>query len=116
MALTARITVFISQKNLITIDHQSQQATLKSFCFSQEEQVEVAKTALSIAQKLKNIDGVFSIKAASDEVSTNFEDPEIYRHCQSIKNIILILVMCSKSCHPAVFHWLARIPLRAMHN
>jgi len=67
---------FYLAENLITIDHQSQQATLKSFCFSQEEQVEVAKTALSIAQKLKNIDGVFSIKAASDEVNTNFEDPE----------------------------------------
>ena len=34
---------FYLAENLITIDHQSQQATLKSFCFSQEEQVEVAK-------------------------------------------------------------------------
>ena len=45
---------FYLAENLITIDHQSQQATLKSFCFSQEEQVEVAKTALSIAQKRKD--------------------------------------------------------------
>jgi len=81
---------FYLAENLITIDHQSQQATLKSFCFSQEEQVEVAKTALSIAQKLKNIDGVFSIKAASDEVSTNFEDPEFTGIVKALKHHINI--------------------------
>ena len=81
---------FYLAENLITIDHQSQQATLKSFCFSQEEQVEVAKTALSIAQKLKNIDGVFSIKAASDEVSTNFEDPEFIGIVKALKHHINI--------------------------
>ena len=81
---------FYLAENLITIDHQSQQATLKSFCFSQEEQVEVAKTALSIAQKLKNIDGVLSIKAASDEVSTNFEDPEFTGIVKALKHHINI--------------------------
>ena len=81
---------FYLAENLITIDHQSQQATLKSFCFSQEEQVEVAKTALSISQKLKNIDGVLSIKAASDEVSTNFEDPEFIGIVKALKHHINI--------------------------
>ena len=52
--------------------------------------MEVAKTALSIAQKLKNIDGVLSIKAASDEVSTNFEDPEFIGIVKAL-NIILII-------------------------
>ena len=67
---------FYLAEHLITIDHQNQQATLKSFCFAQEEQVNIAKTSLSIAQKLKNIDHVLSIKSASDEVKTNFDDPE----------------------------------------
>lgn len=53
---------FYLAENLITIDHQSQQATLKSFCFSQEEQVEVAKTALSISQKLKILMAYFPLK------------------------------------------------------
>ena len=44
---------FYLAEHLITIDHQNQQATLKSFCFAQEEQVNIAKTSLSIAQKLK---------------------------------------------------------------
>ena len=61
---------FYLAEHLITIDHKNQQATLKSFCFAQEEQVNIAKTSLSIAQKLKNIDNVLSIKAASDEVKT----------------------------------------------
>ena len=54
--------------------------------------MEVAKTALSIAQKLKNIDGVFSIKAASDEVSTNFEDPEFIGIVKALKHHINIVM------------------------
>ena len=52
--------------------------------------MEVAKTALSISQKLKNIDGVLSIKAASDEVSTNFEDPEFTGIVKALKHHINI--------------------------
>ncbi|MDU5725612.1 MAG: anthranilate synthase component I [Haemophilus parainfluenzae] len=38
----------------------------------------------------KNIDGVFSIKAASDEVSTNFEDPEFIGIVKALKHHINI--------------------------
>lgn len=76
---------FYLAEYLITIDHQNQQATLKSFCFAQEEQVNIAKTSLSIAQKLKNIDNVLSIKAASDEVKTNFNDPEFTGIVKALK-------------------------------
>ena len=44
----------------------------------------------SIAQKLKNIDGVLSIKAASDDVSTNFEDPEFTGIVKALKHHINI--------------------------
>ena len=81
---------FYLAEHLITIDHQSQQATLKSFCFAQEEQVNVAKTALSIAQNLKNIDNVLSIKSASDEVKTNFDDPEFTGIVKALKHHINI--------------------------
>ena len=41
-------------------------------------------------EKLKNIDGVFSIKAASDEVNTNFEDPEFIGIVKALKHHINI--------------------------
>lgn len=81
---------FYLAEHLITIDHQNQQATLKSFCFAQEEQVNIAKASLSIAQKLKNIDHVLSIKAASDEVKTNFDDPEFTGIVKALKHHINI--------------------------
>ena len=81
---------FYLAEHLITIDHKNQQATLKSFCFAQEEQVNIAKTSLSIAQKLKNIDNVLSIKAASDEVKTNFDDPESTGIVKALKHHINI--------------------------
>ena len=81
---------FYLAEHLITIDHQSQQATLKSFCFNQEEQVEVAKTSLAIAQQLKNIDSVLAIHRASDEVHTNFADPEFIGIVEALKHHINI--------------------------
>ena len=52
----------------------------------------------SIAQKLKNIDGVFSIKAASDEVSTNFEDPEFIGIVKALKHHINICLLYTSRC------------------
>ncbi|OOF56194.1 anthranilate synthase component I [Rodentibacter genomosp. 2] len=81
---------FYLAEHLITVDHQSQQAKLKSYCFSQEEQVNVAKTALAIAQKLKNIDHILSIKSASDEIKTNFDDSEFIHVVKALKHHINI--------------------------
>ncbi|MGF7454021.1 anthranilate synthase component I [Pasteurella bettyae] len=79
---------FYLAEHLISINHQTQQATLKSFCFAQEEQVEVAKIALSISQKLKNIDTVLPIKPASNEISTNAEDPQFIDIIKALKHHI----------------------------
>ena len=81
---------FYLAENLITIDHQTQHASLKSFCFAQQEQVELAKRALDIAQNLKNIDNLLPLKPASDEVQTNFADPEFIGIVQALKHHINI--------------------------
>lgn len=79
---------FYLAEQLITIDHQNQQATLKSFCFSQEEQVKIAEDAFSISQKLKNINHGFAIKQADNEVKTNFDDAAFIGIVKALKQHI----------------------------
>ena len=81
---------FYLAENLITIDHQTQQATLKSFCFARHEQVELAKRAFNITQRLDNIDHLLTLEPASDDIRTNFTDPEFIRIVEALKHHIYI--------------------------
>ncbi|MCK3654556.1 anthranilate synthase component I [Pasteurellaceae bacterium Macca] len=68
---------FYLAEQLIFIDHQSQQATLHSFCFHPDEGEKIAQEGAEIARKLaQNVENAFelAITKASDEVKTNFED------------------------------------------
>ena len=79
---------FYLAEQLITIDHQNQQATLKSFCFSQKEQVKIAEDALAISQQLKHINHGFSIKHTDNEVKTNFDDAAFIDIVKALKQHI----------------------------
>ncbi|MDH2998729.1 anthranilate synthase component I [Pasteurellaceae bacterium LFhippo2] len=84
---------FYLAEQLIFIDHQTETATLHSFCFEPSQQATIQQQAVEFAEKLaENADKSFdlAIQKGSDKVTANLEDEPFKQIVRDLKHHINI--------------------------
>lgn len=80
--------VFYLAENLLRLNHQTQQATLQSFCFSSKEADNLQQSAAKIAEELKHLQPLPSIQRATTDVATNLDDDKFKEIITALKQHI----------------------------
>ncbi|MCK3658993.1 anthranilate synthase component I [Pasteurellaceae bacterium Pebbles2] len=86
--LTCPDYVFYLAENLLRFDHQSQQATLQSFCFNSHELAKAQQSAVQISQDLQQLKPLAEIIPASTEVQINHDDDKFKQIITALKQHI----------------------------
>ncbi|OOF67208.1 anthranilate synthase component 1 [Rodentibacter caecimuris] len=86
--LTCPDYVFYLAENLLTFDHQTQQAKLETFCFDPKQEDALQQNTLEIQKKLQKIRPHFTLLPASTEISCNIEDSEFKQIILDLKKHI----------------------------
>ena len=80
--------VFYLAENLLRLNHQTQQATLQSFCFSSKEADNLQQSAAKIAEELKHLQPLPPIQRATTDVATNLDDDKFKEIITALKQHI----------------------------
>ncbi|WP_293730558.1 anthranilate synthase component I [uncultured Actinobacillus sp.] len=86
--LTCPDYVFYLAENLLRLNHQTQQATLQTFCFSSKEADNLQQSAAKIAEDLKNLKPLPPIQRAGTEVVPNLDDDKFKQIITALKQHI----------------------------
>lgn len=86
--LTCPDYVFYLAENLLRLNHQTQQATLQTFCFSSKEADNLQQSAAKIAEDLKNLKPLPPIQRAGAEVVPNLDDDKFKQIITALKQHI----------------------------
>lgn len=81
---------FYLAEQLLTFNHETQQAVLTTFCFNEQEQQNLIQQTTGISQKLQKIVPHLPIQAASTEVHTNIDDEPFKNIVKALKHHIHI--------------------------
>ncbi|TCP95384.1 anthranilate synthase component I [Cricetibacter osteomyelitidis] len=81
---------FYLTEQLLTFNHETQQAELQTFCFNADEQQNLLQSAVQISQNLHKIEPHLTIKAADTRVTTNIEDEPFKNIVRKLKHHINI--------------------------
>lgn len=88
--LTCPDYVFYLAENLLRLDHQTQQATLQTFCFSSKEEDHLTQSAVKIAKDLKNLKTLPEIHPSSTDVVPNLDDDKFKEIITALKHHIYV--------------------------
>lgn len=80
--------VFYLAENLLRLNHQTQQATLQTFCFSSKETDNLQQSAAKIAEDLKNLQPLPQIQRATTDVVPNLDDDKFKQIITALKQHI----------------------------
>lgn len=80
--------VFYLAENLLRLNHQTQQATLQSFCFSSKEADNLQQSAAKIAEELKHLQPLPPIQRTATDVATNLDDDKFKEIITALKQHI----------------------------
>lgn len=80
--------VFYLAENLLRLNHQTQQATLQSFCFSSKEADNLQQSAAKIAEDLKHLQPLPPIQRGKTDVATNLDDDKFKEIITALKQHI----------------------------
>lgn len=80
--------VFYLAENLLRLNHQTQQATLQSFCFSSKEADNLQQSAAKIAEELKHLQPLPPIQRTTTDVATNLDDDKFKEIITALKQHI----------------------------
>lgn len=86
--LTCPDYVFYLAENLLRLNHQTQQATLQTFCFSSKEVDNLQQSAAKIAEDLKNLKPLPPIQRADTGVVPNLDDDKFKQIITALKQHI----------------------------
>ncbi|MDD7544295.1 anthranilate synthase component I [Actinobacillus porcinus] len=86
--LTCPDYVFYLAENLLRLNHQTQQATLQTFCFSSKETDNLQQSADKIAEDLKNLQPLPQIQRATTDVVPNLDDDKFKEIITALKQHI----------------------------
>lgn len=88
--LTCPDYVFYLAENLLRLDHQTQQATLQTFCFTSKEEDHLTQSAVKIAKDLKTLKALPEIHPASTDVVPNLDDDKFKEIITALKHHIYV--------------------------
>lgn len=88
--LTCPDYVFYLAEQLLSCDHQTQQADLQTFCFHSQTLADLQQSAVKISQELQSLKPLAPIQAAKADIRTNHEDEPFKQIIQQLKHHINI--------------------------